>query len=89
MIQLNYILVNFHKSNNLYSFILKEIQNVSSIINIILSRNKLSKYLDIYQYDCREIYSLYVNNSNRTQKRLTVGMNLRKIEYFDRKVSYI
>lgn len=86
MIQLHYILINFHKGNKLYDFILKEIRNLSCIIDAIIGRYNLTDYVGVFQQDCKEIYSLFTRNSHRRQQRLTIGMNLHKIEYFDRKV---
>lgn len=85
MIQLHYILINFHKENKLYSSILKEIQKLSTLIDLIIDGYILTDYVGVFQQECKEIYHLFSNNSNRRQKLLKVGINLHEIEYIDRK----
>lgn len=86
MMQVHYILINFNYSNTLYNPVLREIKNISDIINTILNSNRLTKYIGVFQQDCKEIYIMYTHNGHRRQQRLTIGMNLYKIEYFDQKV---
>ncbi len=83
MIQLHYILINFYSSNKLYSLILKEIQNLSAILNSILYRFGIPAYTGEYQRHDSEIYTLYTTFRPQ-QKRLVVGVNLKRIEYLER-----
>lgn len=83
MIQLHYILINFHKENKFYSYILKKIQKLSALIDVIID-GYITDYVGVFQQECKEIYHLFSNNSNQRQKFLKVGINLNKIEYIDR-----